>query len=181
MLYSLSGVRYGQHLLMWGDFEEALKVSMDNLEFCRQQGWQSDVALILALLTMIPSDMNEDELREHSEDSVDLARALGGKQVLTEALLARGQFARQRKLAEESLIASDEALTISQSFGFRRCEVDTRTVRAAAFADLSNTTNARAEASLARDLAIDLGYRRAQVLAEKLLSGLESPGPGILS
>ncbi|GAA0909031.1 hypothetical protein [Virgisporangium aurantiacum] len=171
MLYSLSGIRYALHLLYTGHLAEAFRVSLANLDFCREQGWTSDVALVLSQLTVIPSDVVPHEVRRWSEESVDMARSAGSKQVLSEVLLAQAQYANAQDMPSAALVAASEAMTIAQSYGLRRMETDARVCLASAYAAQGNMTNARAEAHLARDLAGGLGYSRAHDVAENLLRG----------
>jgi tetratricopeptide (TPR) repeat protein len=176
MLYSLSGYRYALHLHFAGNPGEAFRVSLANLSFCRGQGWTSDVALVLSQLTIIPSDAAPDELRSWSEESVDLARSAGSKHVLAEVLLAQAQHANARGAPAAALVAAGETMTIAQSYGLRRTEVDARTQLASAYAAQGHATNARAEAHLARDLAGALGYRRGHRVAEALLRAFGAGG-----
>lgn len=170
MLYSLSGIRYAAHLYYAGDPVEAYRVALANLDFSREQGWTSDVALVLSQLTVIPSHAAPGDLRSRSEESVDLARSAGSKHVLAEVLLAQAQYANARDAPPAAMVAAGETMTIAQSYGLRRIEVDARTQLARAYAAQGDVTNARAEAYLARSLAHGLGYRRGRRSAEELLA-----------
>lgn len=169
MLYSLSGVRYAEHLLASGRSAEALHASQANLAFCREQGWTSDVALVLSLLVLTPSDLTDPERERTSEEAVDLARSAGNKQVLAEVLLAQASLKNARSQHQAALVAAAEAMTIAQSYGLRLAEVDARTLLSAAYAGQGNTTNARADAHLAGELARELGYLRGYRVANGLL------------
>jgi len=170
MLYSLSGVRYAEHLLLSGELEASLAVARGNLGFCTDHGWQSDVALTLAQLSRIPFDVSQSQRGKYSETAVDLARSLGGKQVLTEALLARGRFLREEGAVDAAMSLLNEALTIAQACRLRRAEVDARLLLADAYLLIDDETNGRAEADLAARRAGEVGYVRGQRSAEQLLA-----------
>jgi hypothetical protein len=170
MLYSLSGVRYARHLLAADRPAESLHASQANLTFCREQGWTSDVALVLALLTVTPSDLPEAELERFSQETADLARSSGNKQVLAEVLLAQANYRAASGQYPAAVVAADEAMMIAQSYGLRLAEVDARLLLSAVHSGQGNATNGTAEAYLARDLARELGYVRAHRRADELLS-----------
>jgi tetratricopeptide (TPR) repeat protein len=97
LLYSLSGVRYANHLTAIGRPDEARAVVLANLEFCRAQGWQSDTALSLAqLASLSPASA---EAIPQADEAVRVSRTIGAKQILAETLLAR---ARSRRAPEGS-------------------------------------------------------------------------------
>jgi hypothetical protein len=171
MLYSLSGVRYAEHLLIFGRVEDALRVAQANLAFCESRGWQADAASILAQITTIPSDLTMDELEQRSNDATDLARFVGHKVVLTDALLARARFKSHQQSLRDGMLAASEALTIAQGHDLRLAEVDSRILLAAAYAGLNDPVNARAEAQLSSELAGQLGYGRGYTLIETMKRG----------
>jgi hypothetical protein len=168
ILYSLSGVRYAEHLRISGRSQDALRVAEANLAFCESRGWQSDVASTLAQITTIPSHFSADELEQRSSDAISLARSIGHKAVLAESLLARARLKNHQKLPHDALLAAGEALTISQSYELRLAEVDSRLLLAATYASLGDTVDARAEAYLCRELAEQLDYRHGSALVEAL-------------
>jgi tetratricopeptide (TPR) repeat protein len=166
ILYSRSGVRHAEYLCNAGQPAEALRIAQENYAFCAERGWQSDVALILAQISTIPSTLPEVQLEQYSSDAVDLARSLGHKVVLTDALIARGWFMNQRQGPRDAIFAASEALAIAQSSVLRLAEVDSRIQLAVARAALGDGVNAQAEAYLAAELAGELGYVRGRRAVE---------------
>lgn len=168
LLYSLSGVRYADHLVAVGRTDEALAVIRSNLEFCREQGWQSDAALCLAQLASV-APMPSAESIERVDEAVRAARTIGAKQVLAEALLRRAALALRTDRFESARVDPSEVLSHVQPAGFRLLEVDARTGLAVARHALREPVAARAEAELAEQLSRELEYERGARRAREIL------------
>lgn len=156
LLYSLSGVRYAEHLFAIGQRDEALAVVLANLEFCRSQGWQSDIALSLAQLAGL--SLTSSEAFPHAEEAVRMSRTIGAKQVLAETLLARARLAVQADALDDARTDLSEALGHVQSAGYRLLEVDTRAMLALVRHRQGESAAATAEAQLAERLGHELEY-----------------------
>jgi tetratricopeptide (TPR) repeat protein len=163
LLYSLSGVRYADHLAASGRQVEAVSAIRANLDFCREQGWQSDVALVLAQFASV-APMSPDAFA-HVDEAVRIARTIGAKQTLAETLLARALLALRTDALDAARADLSEVLVHVQSTGYRLLEVDARTVLATVRRAQGELIAARAEAELAEQLSRELdyehGYRRA--------------------
>jgi ATP/maltotriose-dependent transcriptional regulator MalT len=157
LLYSLSGIRYADYLIAAGRESEAVAVITANLDFCRSQGWQSDVALVLAQQARV-ADVSYRQALEQIDGAVRAARTIGAKQTLAESLLARAQIA-QRAGADE-IVYTDLTEVLSQALvaGYRLIEVDARTLLAAHARRHGDRASAEANQELARDLSRNLGY-----------------------
>jgi tetratricopeptide (TPR) repeat protein len=173
LLYSLSGVRYADHLIAVGSTEEALSVIGSNLEFCRQQGWQSDAALCLAQLAST-SPMPVAESLERADEAVRAARTLGVKQVLAEAMLRRAALMLRTDRYDTARVDLSEVLSHVQSGGFRILEVDARTDLAIARAGLGEPLAASVEAELAVQLSRELEYERGEQRAREILGRIQA-------
>jgi tetratricopeptide (TPR) repeat protein len=167
LLYSLSGIRYADHLTASGRQEEALSTVRANLEFCREQGWQSDVALSLAQLATIAS--MSPEAMTQADEAVRISRTIGAKQTLAETLLARALLALRTDALDMARTDLSEALTHVQLTGYRLLEIDARTMLGMVRQKQGELTAATAEAELAKQLSRELDYERGYRRAEQVL------------
>jgi len=172
LLYSLSGIRYADHLMVGGRQEEALSAIRSNLAFCREQGWQSDVALALAqLATFVPM---HPEAQAHVDEAVRISRTIGANETLAETLLARVSLELRIKALDAARTDLSEVLTHVQSAGYRLLEVEARTMLAMVRKDQNETIDASAEAELAAQLSRELNYERGYRRANEILRTLRS-------
>jgi tetratricopeptide (TPR) repeat protein len=171
LLYSLSGIRYADHLAAVGRVDEAVDVTRSNLEFCRQQGWQSDVALCLAQLTGVGSQSSAEQL-SRADEAVRTARTIGAKFVLAETLLRRAELAVPAERVQAAYTDLTEVLGTALSAGFRLLEVDARTALAVVRRAMGEPAAARAEVELAAQLGDELEYERGARRARDVLAEL---------
>ena len=157
MLYSLSGLRYADHLAIRGRWEKAGEVAKMNLRFCRGQGWESEAALAqtqLAMTVPLPLEAALDRV----DEAVLITRTLGAKNSLAETLLVRATLARRGGRHRDAQRDLAEVLSIARSAGYRLLEVKARSVLALVRHDQGDTAAADAEAQLAAELSERLGY-----------------------
>jgi len=177
LLYSLSGVRYADHLSAAGQPDQALAVVLANLEFCRTQGWQSDIALSLAQLAALSP--TSAEALSQADEAVRVSRTIGAKQVLAQTLLVRARLAVHADALDDARADLSEALGHVQSASYRLLEVDTRTMLALVRYRQGELASATAEAQLAERLGRELdyvaGYREASDILRTLRDGLANP------
>ena len=172
LLYSLSGVRYARHLAAVGQHDEALAVVLANLDFCREQGWQSDIALSLAQLAAL-SPLPAEAFPQANE-AVRVSRTIGAKQALAESLLARARLAVRADALDDARADLTEALTHVQSAGYRLLEVDTRTMLALVRHRQDEPAAGLAEAQLAERLGRELDYVQGYLEAGEMLRTLRN-------
>lgn len=168
LLYSLSGVRYATHLAAIGHVDEAVAVAQSNLEFCLEQGWQSDAALCLAQLAAIGSDHIAEALRR-ADDAVRMARTIGAKHTLAVALLSRAELAVRSDRPHGARDDLTEVLAIAQQAGYRILEADARIALSVVRRAQREIVAARAEAELAEQLSRQLGYVHGAHRAREIL------------
>lgn len=172
LLYSLSGVRYADHLAAAGRPDEALAVVLANIEFCRGQGWQSDIAVSLAQLAALSSA--SDDAFPQADEAVRMSRTIGARQILAETLLVRARLAMRADALENARADLSEALGHVQSAGYRLLEVDSRTMLAVVRHRQGESTAAVAEAQLAERLGHELDYVEGYRQASEILRTLRS-------
>jgi hypothetical protein len=172
LLYSLSGVRYADHLAATGHIDQAVEVIRSNLEFCTDQGWRSDAALCLAQLAAIdPAPL--DEALQRADDAIRMARTIGAKQTLAESLLVHAEIAQKSGRLETARTDLSEVLSQAQQAGYRILEADARIMLGSVRQGQQEFVAARAEAQLAEQLSHALDYtrgaRRARTLLNKII------------
>ncbi len=191
--YSLAGILHADHLRRAGDAGYARRVTEANLEICERNRWPDDLSRSHRVLGDLDAGAGQHEAAGgHYDAALKIARGISRRDVLIEALLARGRWtARHRGLTgreDPSGLAYgdlDEALAYAVEGGYRIYEADCRVALAwAHLADLALSPSparrgtveaARAEAERARQMSADMGYHWGEVDAQEVLDSLNPP------
>jgi tetratricopeptide (TPR) repeat protein len=180
-LYSVRGINCADHLHRNGQLDYARRVTEANLEICDRNHWVDIISRCHRLLGDLDSDEgNHTNAREHYDQALKIARGITRRDVLIEALLARGRwkarYHQDRKGLEQTFADLDEALGYAQDGGYRIFEADTRI--ALAWAQLANGEISRvmAEAEHAQRMSGEMGYYWGQVDADEILAALKYEG-----
>ena len=178
-LYSLRGIWHAEHLRRAGEAEAARRVTAANLEVCQQQRWPDNLSRSHRVLGDLDADAGQQAgAREHYDAALKIARSITRRDVLIDALLARGRWAARHGAAAGLTGAAalavadlDEALGYALAGGYRIYEADIRA--ALAWARLAgDPPAARAEAGRARQMSVDMGYHWGVVDADEVLRAL---------
>lgn len=111
---------------------------------------------------------------QHYEESLKIARSIGYRYVLIEALLARGRwFACHQRDPSSALKDLNEALEYAISSGFRLYESDIRVGLALAYLAASDKEKANAEAMHAKQMSEEMGYYWGKKEADEVLAEIE--------
>jgi tetratricopeptide (TPR) repeat protein len=195
-LYSQRGIRHANYLRRAGDAAYARRVTAANLKICEQQRWPDDLSRSHRVLGDLDADAGQHESsRQHYDAALKIARGITRRDILIEALLARGHWAAQwaatlpqvGNLREVDQAFSDlnEALGYAVTGGYRIYEADIRTGLAWAHLAAALTPGpspdvrrwevaaARAEAERARQMSAEMGYHWGQVDAAEMLAVVE--------
>jgi tetratricopeptide (TPR) repeat protein len=170
ILYSLSGIRYAEHLRLIGRNRDALKAAAENLDFSTNHGWQADVAIILSQIARFDPEADSVELCTRA---VRIARTLGANQVLVSTLLARVEIFIRLSRWDDALRDIRETLDHIQTAGYRLLQVDARLMSATIRIRQDDVVMGRADAELAESLSTNLGYEFGRRSAGALLASLE--------
>lgn len=171
-LYSLRGIRHAEHLRRWGDSDYARRITEANQVICERNRWQEDLSLCYRLLGELAAAHNPQAAQEHYTAALRLARSISRKNVLIEALLARGRWAARR--GEGAAAASDleEALSYAVEGGYRIYEADIRVALAWMHRAQGNFGAAQREAERAQRMSQAMGYYWGQQDAAEVLTEL---------
>ncbi len=178
-LYSLRGISHAHHLRRVGEADYARRVTEANLEICERNHWAFLISMCHRVLGDLAADAGDHEsARQHYEAALKIARSITRRDVLIEALLARGRW-QARFFAAPGMTAGDygfshlnEALGYAQQGGYRIYEADIRVALAWAHLASGNLPAARAEASRALTMSREMGYYWGKIDAEEVLGEL---------
>lgn len=171
-LYSGRGIPHADHLRRTGEAEYARRVSEANLEMCKQQRWAFQVSQCHRVLGDLDADAGQhQDAGQHYHQALKIARSVTRRDVLIEALLARGRWAA-RHLRDAAAASGDlnEALGYAVDGGYRIYEADIRIALAWAHLAAGEPTAARAEAQRALQMSLEMGYYWGQVDAAEALA-----------
>jgi tetratricopeptide (TPR) repeat protein len=203
--YRTDGIKHADHLRRTARStgsrqaaDYARRVSEANLDICEQARWPDDLSRSRRVLGDLDADEgHHDSAGAHYDQALKIARGITRRDVLIEALLARGRWAARhhsdltglRDLSglEQAFADLNEALGYAVEGGYRIYEADTRV--ALAWARLASALRqaqgdflaraealrrAQDEAERARQMSVEMGYHWGQVDAAEVLAALES-------
>lgn len=175
VLYSTSGVRYAEHLRRSGRTGPARDATEANLKVCRAAGWRADEARChVALGDLALDDGRPDGAFAEYDRAVRMARDFTRRDVLINALTARGRWAVTTERPEVAQADLGDALTMSLLGGYRLAEIDARIDLARLHHRWGEARMAWEEATRAEQMSIEVGYHWGRVDSEALVRRLRS-------
>ena len=174
-LYSLRGINHADHLRRTGDADYARRITEANLEICERNRWPDDLSRCHRVLGDLDADAGQHEsAHKHYDQALKITRGITRRDVLIEALLARGRWAA-RHLQDTPAEFSDlnEALGYAVDGGYRIYEADIRVALAWAHLAAGEPDRARQEAERAQRMSADMGYHWGQVDTAEVLAALD--------
>ena len=174
-LYSFRGIKHADHLIRIGNVANARKVIEANLEICKINHWQFLVSRCYRVLGDLDANGGDhDCARTHYNEALKIAHSINDRDVLIEALLARGGWAaKHMKNASEAFSDLDEALNYAVSGGYRILEADIRVALAWANLAAGNKEKAKTEAQRAKQMSKEMGYYWGKKYADEILAEIE--------
>ena len=180
-LYATKGIQHTSHLLRTGDVDYACRVAEANLQICESQHWTFLVSHCQRILGDLDTDAGQyTSAHTHYDNALEIARSISVRDVLIEALLARGRwYARYMKDATSAFNDLNEALGYAVEGGYRIYEADIRVALAwAGIVDSGQGSvdreKAKMEAERALRMSEEMGYYWGKVDAEKVLKEISS-------
>jgi tetratricopeptide (TPR) repeat protein len=173
-LYSLRGIQHADFLRRTGEADYARRVTEANLEVCERNHWAFLISPCHRVLGDLDFDAGQlDSALAHYATALKIARGISVRNVLIEALLARGRFNARQGDAAAAHSDLDEALDYATAGGYRRYEADIRIALAWMHQAQGDMVAARAEALRAKAMSEEMGYYWGKVDAEEVLSKLQ--------
>lgn len=155
------GIRYGDALLACGERDRAQTVAQDILSSARGERSVPLESMGSRLLGELrESEGNSESARELYDNAVRLARATTRREILIEALLARGRQARQGGAASQAEQDLREAVRECRENGYRPFEADSRRELGGVLVNTGRSEMGRAELEKAKRLFKETGYRQ---------------------
>lgn len=157
------------------DFRTARKAAISNLKVARSKSWPDGISRCYQILGDLDSEAGHYKSAfRHYNESLKIARSIGYRYVLIEALLARGRwFAFHQRDPTMALKDLNEALEYAASSGFYLYESDIRVGIALAYLSLGDKKKAKAEALHARQMSENMGYYWGKKDAYDVLAEIE--------
>jgi tetratricopeptide (TPR) repeat protein len=174
-LYSNRGIQHAEHLRRTGQADYARRVTEANLAGCvKNYKWPKDESHCHRVLGDLEADAGDlPAALGHYDQALQIARGIQVRDVLIEALLARGRFvARHRRDAASARADLVEALALATDGGYRRYEADLRVALGWLHLAADLPAEARREAARARSMSTELGYHWGVVDADEVLAAL---------
>ena len=184
-LFARRGIFHADHLRRTSDTVYAGRITRINLGICKHNHLCDHTSRCHCILGDLDADAGlHHSAREHYAEALRIARGISRRDVLIEALLARGRwYARHMKDASAAFSDLNEALGYAVQGGYRIYEADIRI--GLAWAHLTPGPSperrgeidaARAEAEYAQRMSQEMGYHWGQVDAEEVLQRMRDEG-----
>ncbi len=170
-LHSVLGIFHTEHLRRTGEAGYAQRVAEANVQICEQQHWAADLSGSHRVLGDLDFDAGQlDNARGHHDAALKLARNISKRNVLIEALLARGRCNAKQGDATAAQSDLSEAFDYATVCGYRIYEADIRIALAWMHVAKGDMVAARAEASRAKQMSEEMGYYWGKVDAEEIFN-----------
>ncbi len=169
-LYSGRGLYHADHLRQSGDAALARHVAETNLERCKDAGRPAEVSSTHRILGDLDAAVGEDDTAyAHYDEAISIGRDFS-RDVLIDALLARGRWEAKRGEVSAALSDLNEALDYAIASGYRLYQADLRVGLAWLYHAAGDASAARAEAERASGMSAQMGYHWGQVDAAEVLA-----------
>lgn len=173
-LYSLRATRYADHLRRKGDRVSSRKVANLNLKVSQDHCWLASISRSYRILGELEVESGHHEIaQKYYDEALKVARNISRKDILIEALSARGRYiARYRRDFDEALGNLEQALVFATSGGYRLYEADIRTGIAWAYLITGDKEKAKLEAERSKQMSKEMSYFWGTKDAEEVLGYL---------
>jgi len=186
------GIQHADHLRRMDDIAYARRVTDANRLYAERNRFSIDLSPSHRVLGDLDADAlrrgsgqagQHDSARTHYDQGLKIARGITRRDVLIEALLARGCWAarlaakdpkglRDPSGLDPAFSDLNEALGYAVDGGYRIYEADIRVALAWAHLAAGNPTRTREEAERAQRMSADMGYHWGQVDAAEALAAV---------
>jgi tetratricopeptide (TPR) repeat protein len=169
-LYGLSGNNFADFLIRVGKLNYAQNITLENSHICKQEGWPDHLSQCYRVLGDIETNTNNNKSALNWYNAATkIAISITRRDVLIEALLARGRFyAKHMVDAESAYNDLKEALEYATGGGYRIYEADIRIALGWVYQSKRNRIKkdierARAEVRRGLTMSEEMGYHWGKV------------------
>ena len=157
-LFSSAGIFHSDHLLLTKNTEQALEISQFNLEKSIKMSWPEDISLCYRAIGDIKFSSGEyEQAKENYDTAVSLARTISRRDVLIEALIARGRWFLKNEILDSAFIDLNEGLGYAIDGDYKIYEMTLRLLISEIFAS-NNPEKAKVEREKAISMNNDINY-----------------------
>lgn len=173
-LQGSGGIWYVENLRRVGDKNYARQILEENFVAAEENNMIDFVGQCYRLLGDLDSDADDySSARLHYETALKIARSISNREVLIQALLARGRWlAKHMKDANAAFSDLNEALGYCVESGYRIYEADVRVALGWAYIANGEKEKARQSAERAMQMSNEMGYHWGKVDAEEVLGAI---------
>jgi tetratricopeptide (TPR) repeat protein len=177
-LWGPDGIWHTDYLRRTDRIAVARSIADENLDYCQRNHWTFLVSGCHRVLGDLDSDIGDHaSAHRHYESALKIARGISARDVLIEALLARGKWqAKHMKDANATFSDLNEALDYCVESEYRIYEADVRVALGWAFLANGEQEKAKQSAERALQMSSEMGYYWGKVDAEEVLSVIASDG-----
>jgi tetratricopeptide (TPR) repeat protein len=174
-LYSQRGIYQADYLIRTDNIDRARQITEANLLIVKDGLIIADRSMCQRVLGDLDAQEGKhDDARKHYDEALKIARGITRRDVLIEALLARGRwYAKYQQDSDAAFSDLNEALEYATDSGYRIYEADIRVALAWAHIAKDEYDKAREQAEYAKRMSEEMGYYWGTVDAEDVLTVLE--------
>jgi tetratricopeptide (TPR) repeat protein len=182
----VAGVRYSKYLERTGNVEYCRVITKSNFDYCEKNHWFFIVSMCHSVLGNLDFDSgNHESARAHYDSALKIARSISNRDVLIEALLARGRF-YAKVAAQTSEVSKTSEVSVEQAFtdlnealnyavegGYRIYEADIRAALGWAYLANGEKEKAKESAQRALQMSQEMGYHWGKVDGEEVMQRMK--------
>ncbi len=174
-LYSIRGIQHADHLRRIGNPTYARKVTDANVAIIEKYHIVADLSRCHRILGDLDAEAKkQNAAREHYDEAIKIARGIQQRDVLMDALLARGRWnAKYMKDPDAAFSDLDEVFEYAVDGGYRIHEADIRIALAWAYLAQKDKAQAKIEADRAMTMSKEMGYHWGKVDAKEVLDKIK--------
>jgi tetratricopeptide (TPR) repeat protein len=172
-LYGLAGVRFADFLISMKRIDEALELTIQNLEICQSQNWLIEISRChrcLGAIERISGNHNEAEI--HLQNAIEIARKVGVPELEIAALLEFRRLHLDMGRYEDAIRDAKEVLKICVRTSFKLYEPEAEIVLSKAYLALTDFEQVKTVANSAYEKAVGMNYQWPEGDAAHLLGEL---------
>jgi tetratricopeptide (TPR) repeat protein len=158
---------------MVGNLEYSFDTTKANLHICEDFHWNSLVSQCHRILGDLDSKANRyTSAHEQYESALKITRSISVRNVLIEALVARGRFLAKAEMANDAFNDLNEVLGYCIESSYRIYEADVRVALGWAYLANGEKEKAKGSAERALQMSSEMGYHWGKVDAEEVLKAM---------
>jgi nucleoside phosphorylase/tetratricopeptide (TPR) repeat protein len=170
-LYSYRGVYYTDFLIRTNSFDEAFKISIKNLQVCKNHKWSADISRCHRSIGALHRiNRNYEESEKYLNTAFEIAKNIDIPFLGIEALIERGRLKLETDKYSEAVDDLNNTLMFCDRTGFKLYEPDAEIVLAKVYLALKDIDKAKKYVNSAYKKADQMSYYWPKIEASNLLT-----------